>query len=189
MTKRLLQFTFALALFGSLVAVGYSDSHSEAKPAPAIPTTPAGLMKYFEGEWAAAGELYMGGQTMPFPGGAKFSTVYNHYVQQEFEANAGGMPFKGRGMMAYDADKKVWQFTWIDVMNKTINYHTSTYDAATKTWEGKFDDKGQMGPISVRTTMTINSHDKFTMLNYQTAKTEGAKEAKQMQIVYTRKAK
>lgn len=188
-TRTLLGLAVALALFGAVVTTSYSDSHTEAKPAPATETAPAALMAQLVGDWTAAVEFFLPGSTeaATFVGTTKFSMVMNNYLQQDFETNLS-QPFQGRAIFAYDARDKKWQSTWIDSMHAHVTYYEPTWDEATKTWTGTFEGRSPEGAVNMRETLTINSKDQVTLVWYRTAKTEGAKEETEMRVVYTRKA-
>ncbi len=110
------------------------------------------------------------------------------YIQQSTKGMAMGQEFEGLGLMGYDNAKKEYINVWIDNMGTGIMTGTGTYNAATKT----FEDKGTFScPVEdekdkpYRTVTTINSPDQFTFEMF--APGMDGKEARMMEIVYTRK--
>ena len=98
-----------------------------------------------------------------------------------------GMPFEGMGVSGYDNVAKQFQSSWIDNFGTMVMYMTGALDPATKaiTYTAAMDDFMKPGTkVKVREVVKLGDPDKHSMEWYQT---RGGKEAKTMEIVYTRK--
>ena len=106
------------------------------------------------------------------------------FIQMHFTGNMMGKPFEGMGMEGYDNIKKKWVMTWADSMGTMIVYAEGTGDAKQRTFTGEETlPGGQKRPF--RWVVKTESKDKHTMEMY--APGMDGKEAKEMEIVYTRK--
>ena len=95
------------------------------------------------------------------------------------------MTFKGMGIEGYDNVKKKFVGSWVDNMGTGIMMSEGTYDPATKT----FTYTGEVEAIpgmktKVREVMKVVDKDHH---NFEWYEDRGGKEAKTMEISYTRK--
>lgn len=110
------------------------------------------------------------------------------YLEQTATGTSMGQEFHGMGLMGYDNMKKEYTGVWIDNMGTGMMTSTGTYDPATKTFteKGTFScpqDEG--GEKSFRGVTTMTSADTYKYEMFVTGK--DGKEARMMEIVYTRK--
>ncbi len=115
------------------------------------------------------------------------SILGGRYVEGIYKGVMGGMPFEGNGVDAYDNVTKQFVSSWIDNMGTGLTVLTGKYNAATKTITYAGDMADMMNPgktYKVRQLVRIESPDRFVMEWYET---RTGKEAKTMEIVYTRK--
>jgi uncharacterized protein DUF1579 len=95
------------------------------------------------------------------------------------------MDFTGMGIDAYDNAKQKFVGSWVDNMGTGIMVSEGTYDAATKTFT--YTGTYQMTPTmnqKIREVLKFPDKDHMTFEWYED---RGGKEAKTMQIDYTRK--
>ncbi len=95
------------------------------------------------------------------------------------------MEFKGMGIEGYDNVKKKFVGTWVDNMGTGIMMSEGTYDPATKTftYTGEYEAIPGMKQ-KIREVMKIADKDHMSFEWYED---HGGKEAKTMEIAYTRK--
>jgi hypothetical protein len=106
------------------------------------------------------------------------------FISIHYTGSAMGKPFEGMGMEGYDNVKKKYVMTWADSMGTMIVYAEGTGDAKQRTFTGEeILPTGQKRPF--RWVMKTDSKDKHTMEMF--APGADGKEAKEMEIVYTRK--
>ena len=95
------------------------------------------------------------------------------------------MTFRGHGMDAYDNAKKKFVGTWIDNMGTGVMMSEGDYDPATKTFT--YNSEMEMMPgmkQKVREVLKLTDNNHMTFEWYED---RGGKEAKTMEIEYTRK--
>ena len=93
--------------------------------------------------------------------------------------------FKGMGIEAYDNVKKKFVATWMDNMGTGIMMSEGTYDPATKTFTYTGENEAMPGvKTKVREVIKLVDKDHHTLDFYED---RGGKEAKTMEISYTRK--
>jgi hypothetical protein len=115
-------------------------------------------------------------------------TILNGLFQQStYTCTMMGMPFEGRGTLAYDNHKKLFVSSWIDNMGSGMMNSTGTWDDATKTitLTGKMMDAGTKQEKDFRETLKIVD-DKTQLMEMFQPGADG-KEMKWMEIKYTRK--
>ena len=95
------------------------------------------------------------------------------------------MEFKGMGIEGYDNVKKKFVGSWVDNMGTGIMMSEGTYDPATKTftYTGEYEAIPGMKQ-KIREVMKITDKDNMSFEWYED---HGGKEAKTMEINYTRK--
>ena len=95
------------------------------------------------------------------------------------------MTFKGMGIEGYDNVKKKFVGTWVDNMGTGIMMSEGTYDPATKsfTYSGEYEAiPGMKQKIREVMKLADNNH-----MSFEWYEDHGGKEAKTMEINYTRK--
>ncbi len=148
------------------------------------------LLASVVGEWTAQNKMWMDPSAPPVDstGSATFTPIMGgRYVQGEYKAQMMGAPFEGVGVTGYDNLSKRFVTSWIDNMGTGILVLTGDYDPATKTftYRGEMDDVlVPKTKVKVRETIKIVGPDTHVMEWYEN---RGGKEAKTMEITYTRK--
>jgi hypothetical protein len=95
------------------------------------------------------------------------------------------MEFKGMGVEAYDNAKKKFVASWMDNMSTGILMSEGTYDASSKsfTFTGEYEPLPGMKQ-KIREVLTVTDKDH---MNFEWFEDRGGKEAKTMELNYTRK--
>ena len=145
------------------------------------------LLEAMAGAWDSVMTSYMTeGEPQVTKGSATNTMVLDgRFLQQTFAGSWGGMPYNGMGLFGYDNFLKKFQSVWIDSFG--------TYMAVA---EGKGSDDGKaisaiytwdgpMGKIPGRMLYTITGKDSHKIESWTT---QGGKEVKGMEILFTRKA-
>ena len=109
------------------------------------------------------------------------------YQESVHTANMMGMPFEGRGLLAYDNAKKVFKSTWIDNMGTGIMNLSGAWDAATKslTLTGREVDPSTLADKDFKEVMTVIDDNTQSMAMFTNG--PDGKEMKMMEIKYSRK--
>jgi Protein of unknown function (DUF1579) len=185
MPKMLLHLCFAASV---LTSAAMAQDH----PIP-TPTAEHKILAADEGTWDATIKSYQNGpESEPaISKGVEVNTVITGglWVSSVFKGDFGGMAFEGRGQFGYDPAKKAYVGTWIDSMTTSLTVLDGTYDAKTKTLTFKGDgvcpiDGSKLVQRMVTTTKPDGSRI-FTL--YITGTPTGGKEAKVMQVEYTKR--
>ena len=142
------------------------------------------------GEWNAEVKSWMtpGEPPTVSKGTAKSQWVMDgRYVQEEFNGDFMGKPFRGMSLMGYDNRKKKYNTFWIDNMS-TIHFTTegeAAEDGKVITLEGRYDCP-MTGEKDRRTKQVfrILGPDKHVFEMHEAVKGEMSKT---MEITYTRK--
>jgi Protein of unknown function (DUF1579) len=138
------------------------------------------------GTWTAKSKMWMepGKPPTEAQGTEEVKSVLGgRFIELHFNGNMMGKPFEGMGHEGYDNMKKKWVMTWMDSMGTMIIYAEGTGDAKTRTFIGEETmPNGAKRPF--RWVMKVESPTKHTMEMY--APGMDGKEAKQMEIVYTK---
>jgi hypothetical protein len=188
MPRILLQLCFAAFAFG----VGSIATAQDDHPVPS-PTAEHKILAADEGTWDAAIKSYPNGpDSEPMVSkGVEINTVLagGLWVASTFRADFGGMTFEGRGQYGYDPAQKKYVGTWIDSMSPALSVLEGSYDAKTKTLTYTGDgvcpkDGSKLAQRMVTTTKADGSRE-FTL--YMTGTPTGGKEAKVLQIQYTKR--
>ena len=157
------------------------------------PTAEHKILAAEEGTWDATVKAYPNGpESEPMVArGVEVNTVITGglWVSSVFRADFGGMPFEGRGQFGYDPGKKKYIGTWIDSMSPTLTVLEGSYDARTKSLtyhgDGVCPKDGSKLAQRMVTTTKGDGNREFTL--YITGAPTGGKEAKVMQILYTKR--
>ena len=144
-------------------------------------------LKKLAGNWKCEVTMsMMPGATQTSQGTNKSEIILaDRYLKSEFQGEMMGMPFKGNGLMGFDAMKKKYVSLWIDEMTTGFMTSEGTADTTGKviTFTGECPEvTGDMKPF--RHVFTIESDDRHTFDAY--APGPDGKEFKMMSIVYTR---
>ncbi|HSD13863.1 MAG TPA: DUF1579 domain-containing protein [Flavobacterium sp.] len=109
------------------------------------------------------------------------------YQEGVYKGNFMGMPFEGRGTLAYDNASQEYISTWIDNMGTGVMIMKGKYDPATKmlSFEGDIVDPVTKKTKKMRETITIVDDNTRKMEMYDTG--YDGKEYKNMEIISTRK--
>ena len=109
------------------------------------------------------------------------------FLEQTAKGTAMGQEFQGMGIMGYDNMTKEYSGIWIDNMGTGMMSSAGTYDPSTKSFTetGSFSCPQEGGEKSFRGVTTILGPDKYTYEMFAAGK--DGKEARMMEIVYTRK--
>ncbi|QSX74032.1 DUF1579 domain-containing protein [Lysobacter arenosi] len=141
------------------------------------------------GKWTTKQTMWMDPTAPPLTetGSATNTLVLgDRHIRQDFRSKWMGQPFEGVGFIGYDNVIGKYYSTWMDSGSTGIFVSHGDYDPATKTYTylGEMADPASKGvKIPVRQVVRVvdNDHQVFEMFE-----TRGGKEAKTMQIDYTR---
>lgn len=151
------------------------------------------LLEPLAGKWEASCKAYMepGKDPAVSKGGCERKWLLDgRYLQESFEGQFMGAPFKGIGTTGYDRYKKKFVFTWIDSMGTGITLAEGTYDDKNKsfTYAYTFDCPIMGKDTKARDVVKIISDNEHTFEMYRTM-AKGPGEMKVMEITYKRAAK
>ena len=109
------------------------------------------------------------------------------YQESTHTGNMMGMPYNGKGTLAYDIHEKQFINTWIDNMGSGVMITKGPWDEATKTitLTGKMMDPGMKTQIDIRETFKIIDDNNQEMSMF--VKGPDGKEMQTMNIKYKRK--
>jgi hypothetical protein len=186
MPKILVHLCLAATILGATSSARAQDGFPK-------PTAEHKILASEEGTWDAAIKSYANGpESEPIVAkGVEINTVLpgGLWVSSTFKADFGGMPFEGHGQFGYDPTKKKYVGTWIDSTNPSLSVLEGCYDAKTKsltyTGDGICPIDGSKLAQRMVTTTKADGTREFTL--YMTGTLTGGKEAKVMQIVYTKR--
>jgi len=140
------------------------------------------------GSFTAQVKMWMGGpKPVENAGTAEGKAIMGgRYVEELFTGTVMGQPFEGRGLIGYDNAKKKYVWTWIDTMSTAISTAEGTADATGKviTLKGESYDPSTKKMSPVKYVFHIESDKKHA---FETWETVNGKEARTMEVVYTRK--
>lgn len=191
MSRKILLFLPLAAVLAVFVA---RPLFSEEGAAPAMPDSMkpgpenAALAK-LAGKYDVAGKFWMqpGADPIDSKGTATFTSIMDgRFVQQDYEGEMMGMGYRGMGILGYDRLLKRYSEHWIDNLSTSPTYLTGTSADGGKTIEfsGKMPDPESGGEVATRWVHTHKSDDQFVFEMYVGEK---GKEAKIMELTYTRK--
>ncbi len=168
---------FLTATFCWIGGMAYSQEPQKPGPEHAY-------LKAMEGAWDAV--MDMGGQK------SKATAIYKSvcsgmWIASEFEGEAGGVPFFGRGMDGYDLQKKKHVAYWFDSMSSAPTVFEGNFDADHKVLTMTASSAGPDGkPQKFRTTTEMKGTDQMTFKMYMNSAADG-KEELSMTIEYKRR--
>lgn len=155
--------------------------------------TPGDMHKWMastDGKWTGEVVSWMGPGAPPSPASkvkAENKTIMGgRYQESVYKGEMMGMPFEGRGLMAYDNAKKKFISTWVDNMGTGVMYMEGPYDENTKTitLKGKMMDPSTGKELDVREVLKITDDKTQIMEMYCT---QNGKEFKNMEITLSKK--
>jgi hypothetical protein len=141
------------------------------------------FLKNSAGKWKAEIKMMIPGtEEAPVSVGTENNEMIGDaWVVSKFEGEFEGTPFKGVGLIGYDATEEKMVNYWVDSMSPSVTRFVGTYDKATKTVT--MTGKDHMGEGKHTTVVKDAKTRVFTMYS----KPEGADEyMKVMEITYTR---
>jgi hypothetical protein len=167
-----------------------TDAEIKALQAYMTPGEMHKMMAMVEGEWTTDGKMWMDpkGQPVASKGEASYKMILGgRYQESTFRGDMMGMPFEGKGLMAYDNLKKQFENTWVDNMSSGIMKTEGTYDPGTKTYNmsGKMVDPMSGKECKMRETLKIVDNDTHVMSMYVTMGDNP--EYKTMELTFKRK--
>lgn len=107
------------------------------------------------------------------------------YQESIHKSTIDGMEFEGRGLLAYDNAKKIFQNSWVDNMGTGIMLLQGTWDDASHslTLTGKTYDPMQGKDIEMKEVITIQDDDHHKMEMFYV---KDGKDVKSMEMLLTR---
>ena len=131
--------------------------------------------------------MYMPGvdQPMSMPCSEIVSGLGDLWTTASFQADFGGIPFRGHSTLGYDVAKEKYVGTWIDNMNTHITLMEGVYDAEKDAIVMHYDGKNMMNePVKMRNE-TVHTDDGYVIKFYEIYENE---ERLQMELVMTHEA-
>lgn len=147
------------------------------------------LASQFEGTWDAKMTMWMDPSAPPAveTGKSVNTTVLGgRQLRMDYSGQFMGQPFQGVGYSGYDNVKRKYVSSWMDNMSTGLFVAEGDYDPASRTYtyRAQMPDPmrgGAMVPIRQVVRVVDNDHHVFEM-----HETRDGKEARTMQIEYTR---
>src|SRR5262249_10179274 len=141
------------------------------------------------GTFSAKVKLYMDPTKPPVESEGTMTRQWifdGRYLQEDFEGTFEKKPFKGRGIVTYDPQKKQYVGMWFDSMSLSIMVMHGSYDAKTKTLTNTTEEVDPTSGKNMkgRDVLKIESADRQLFEMYRTV--EGQKEFKVLEIEYQR---
>jgi len=167
----------------------HQQAMMEAWKKAATPGSNHTLLATLTGQWDFTTKMWMAPGAPPetSTGTALYTPLMGgRFIQGEYKGTFGGMTFQVLGLTGFDHVAKHFTATWADNMGTAIMLMTGHYDSAAKMFTYKGDMVDVMKPgtkVKVRQTVKILSDDSHVMEWYET---RAGKEAKTMEITYTR---
>src|SRR5262245_25334723 len=185
------RFLLNLCVAASALCVVNVAGAQEEMPIPK-PTAEHKILATEEGTWDADIKSYTTPDSQPMLSkGVEVNTVLTGglWIASTFRTDFGGMTFEGRGQFGYDPAKKKYVGTWIGSVSPALSVLEGTYDAKTKTMtytgDGVCPIDGSKLLQKMVTTTKADGTREFTL--YVTGTPTGGKEAKVMQVQYTKR--
>jgi hypothetical protein len=182
----------------SVVALGVGTSglvRAQEGGGPPVPrpTAEHKALAAEEGTWDATVKMFMRGPDAEptVSKGTEVNTMMTGglWLLSRFQGNFGSMAFEGRGQFGYDPLKKKYVGTWVDSMSPTLSVLEGTYDATTKTmtYVGDGVDASNGSKFTQKMVTTTKDDGSRVFALYVTSSETGGKEAKMMEITYTKR--
>lgn len=138
----------------------------------------------FAGDFDVDQTMYMGGEAKEGKAKSSAEMIYGDRILAfDYKSNWDGMPFEGRGFMAFDNMKKKVQSVWISNMGTGIMWSEGTMsdDGKTLTLHGTHDTPA--GSMPNRMVWTCNADGTLLLESWTKM---GDKEMKDMSMRYNR---
>jgi len=136
------------------------------------------------GTWEATIEDFSSGQAMVSKGTLKRTMIFDgKYMQEDFESNFMGMPFKGHGMLGFDNNSQEFFYFWID--NMGTGYSRSSGKPNGNKTEMIGEMTSPFGMVKTRIMIDIVDDNTDTMEMFSDMGM-GGEEKRFMKITYTR---
>jgi hypothetical protein len=167
------------------------DSAAQAKAWEAY-MTPGDMHKWLgstDGVWSGNVSSWMSPNDSPMVSTATVTskmTMGGRYQESIYKGTMMGMPFEGKGVLAYDNAKKVFVSTWIDNMGTGVSVMEGKMDDATKT----INFEGMMTDPTTGKDAKVRQVAKFPDVNTQVMEMycdKDGKEMKMMEMTLTKK--
>jgi Protein of unknown function (DUF1579) len=184
------RFFVRLCLVALLLGLG---SVARAQEMPPKPTAEHKIVTSDEGTWDATAKTYQNGpDSEPVVSkGVEINTVVTGglWLSSVYKGDFGGEAFEGHGQFGYDPGKKKYVGTWIDSMSASLIVLEGTYNPETKTmaYVGDSGSPTDNTKVTYRMVTTAKSDRSRIFMLYMTGTQTGGKEAKVMQIEYTKR--
>jgi hypothetical protein len=142
------------------------------------------------GTWDATVTAWMkpGAPPSVTKGVAIYTPVYDgRFVRADFSGDMMGQPFTGIGIDGFDRARGVYTASWMDSMSTSMMFETGTSkdDGKTIEYSGEIGDCMAPGKtVKIRSIVSHTGDDAMTYTMYQT---RDGKEAKSLEIAYTRR--
>jgi Protein of unknown function (DUF1579) len=167
-------------------------SVAKAQEMPPKPTAEHKIVTADEGTWDATVKSYQSPDSEPIVSkGVEVNTVVTGglWLSSVFKGDFGGMAFEGHGQFGYDPSKKKYVGTWIDSFSPSLIVLEGTYSPETKTmtYVGEVGSPTDSSKITYKMVTTTKSDSSRVFTLYMTGTPTGGKEAKAMQIEYTKR--
>ena len=175
------------AMLSLLAAPLAAQTPAQAPPMPK-PGPEHAPLKMDVGTWDAVVEMNAGPGTAAMTSkGVEVNTLGcgGLCLITDFKGEAMGMPFTGHGLMTWDAVKKKYAGSWTDSMSMGLAVIESTYDPATKKWNGTMEGPDMTGKVMKSRSVIENAGAKRVMTAY--APGPDGKDMQMMKITYTRR--
>jgi hypothetical protein len=174
---RILLRSLVAGWLGLVLSAG--PAAAQAKPRPEHKK-----LQKFEGDWDA---------TIAFGGGTSKGTcrykigLGGFWLQSQFKADFGGMPFAGRGVTGFDPHKKKYVSTWVDSMEPALLVMEGSFSKDGKTFTEKGEGYDMEGKLQkMKSVYEFKGKDKMVFTMY---KVVDGKDEQVLQITYNRKKK
>jgi hypothetical protein len=175
-------FAMMLRLFANLLILVSAATLVRAQEVPK-PGPEHELFKELAGDWDVTLKMPMVGEVK---GKATYKIDFGGFLLvEEFAADFGGAPFKGRGQTSYCPIRKKYVATWVDSMGPSPIVMQGTFDKATKTMTEEGEGPGMTGKIAkLKTTGVLKDKDTFLFTIYEV---QDGKDVEMLSITYKRK--
>ena len=188
--RHLIPLVLALAASAAIAADQGAGSAAGQMPDMALmqPGAEHQQLAKLAGTWDVKVTMWMepGKPPMESKGTSKMEMILDgRYLRQDFTGDFMGQPFMGIGFEGYDRIKKAYTSTWMDSMS-TSSMHmdgTSSDNGKTITYSGECSCPMEKTQIPMRSVTTVSDDNAFTVTMFAT---RGGKEAKSMELRYTR---
>ena len=148
------------------------------------------LLEYMLGDWTTVAKMWMQPGVPPTESlgtCSSRSTMGGRYIVSGHQGMMMGKSFEGVATTGYDNTTGKFVGTWMDNMSTGIMLTTGSYDPAAKSFTYWSEGPDPMQPkvmVKVREVFKVVDKDKHLMEWYET---RDGKEAKTMEVTYTRK--